>query len=104
MVAPSGTDTIEGASASAQFGGATSSGVSDTKGQFSLISLICRAAGAWDAVASDGTAVRGFGNVLWYPVASRPVFLGDGVHQFGIGFDGIDGGKPEPLQIRDQLQ
>jgi hypothetical protein len=39
----------------------------------------------WDAIApgnpdgqSSGTALRGFGNVLWYPVAAPPLFLGDG--------------------------
>jgi hypothetical protein len=39
----------------------------------------------WDAIAGNspnalgsGTALRGFGNVLWYPVAAPPVFLGDG--------------------------
>ena len=45
----------------------------------------------WDAIAGgnplrsdgpnspgDGTALRGFGDVLWYPVASPPLFLGDG--------------------------
>jgi hypothetical protein len=46
----------------------------------------------WDAISSNLTssssadvapitlpiALRGFGNVLWYPVASPPVFLGDG--------------------------
>jgi hypothetical protein len=39
----------------------------------------------WDAVAAGnpgtlevGTALRGFGNVLWYPVSAPPVFLGDG--------------------------
>ncbi len=43
----------------------------------------------WDAVAasnpdalSGGTALRGFGNVLWYPVAAPPVFLGDGAKLF----------------------
>jgi len=36
----------------------------------------------WDKVAADGTALRGFGNVLWYPVASVPVFLGDGAKLF----------------------
>ncbi len=36
----------------------------------------------WDAVASDGTYLRGFGNVLWYPVAAAPVFLGDGAKLF----------------------
>jgi hypothetical protein len=43
----------------------------------------------WDAVAAPnpdgltgGTALRGFGNVLWYPVSSPPVFLGDGAKLF----------------------
>jgi len=38
----------------------------------------------WDAIAApasdapgNGTALRGFGNVLWYPVSAPPVFLGD---------------------------
>ena len=40
------------------------------------------AAADWDAVAADGTFLRGFGNVLWYPVASPPLFLGDGAKLF----------------------
>ena len=32
----------------------------------------------------DGTALRGFGNVLWYPVASPPLFLGDGAKLFEL--------------------
>jgi hypothetical protein len=56
------------------------------------------AAADWDAVAAgnplayttaslhdtspDGTGLRGFGNVLWYPVASPPLFLGDGAKLF----------------------
>jgi len=43
----------------------------------------------WDAIAAGnpgtlgiGTALRGFGNVLWYPVAAPPVFLGDGAKLF----------------------
>ncbi len=36
----------------------------------------------WDAIAASGTALRGFGNVLWYPVAASPVFLGDGAKLF----------------------
>ena len=35
-------------------------------------------AAEWDEVGAGGTFLRGFGNVLWYPVASPPVFLGDG--------------------------
>jgi len=43
------------------------------------------AAADWDAVSDDavsGTALRGYGNVLWYPVASEAVFLGDGAKLF----------------------
>ena len=43
----------------------------------------------WDAIApnnpdapAEGTALRGFGNVLWYPVSAPPVFLGDGAKLF----------------------
>ena len=34
----------------------------------------------WDRIGSDGTFLRGFGNVLWYPVSAPQVFLGDGAH------------------------
>ena len=40
----------------------------------------------WDTIAADGavvsTALRGYGDVLWYPVAGAPVFLGDGAKLF----------------------
>jgi hypothetical protein len=36
----------------------------------------------WDRISSEGTALRGFGNVLWYPTAAAPVFLGDGAKLF----------------------
>ena len=36
----------------------------------------------WDVVTSEHTALRGFGNVLWYPTAAAPVFLGDGAKLF----------------------
>lgn len=32
----------------------------------------------WDAISSNWTGLRGFGNVLWYPVASPQLFLADG--------------------------
>lgn len=32
----------------------------------------------WDSISAKGVRLRGFGNVLWYPVASVPLFLGDG--------------------------
>jgi hypothetical protein len=31
----------------------------------------------WDGIREEFTGLRGFGNVLWYPVASVPVALGD---------------------------
>jgi hypothetical protein len=46
----------------------------------------------WDAIAPTdpnadtltGTGLRGFGNVLWYPVDTPPVFLGDGAKFFDL--------------------
>ena len=36
----------------------------------------------WDGISAEGTWLRGFGNVLWYPVAAAAVFLGDGAKLF----------------------
>jgi len=36
----------------------------------------------WDQIAVDFTGLRGFGNVVWYPVASVPTVLGDGARLF----------------------
>ena len=36
----------------------------------------------WDRVSTDFTGLRGFGNVVWYPVSSVPVILGDGARLF----------------------
>ena len=36
----------------------------------------------WDRIAPDFTGLRGFGNVIWYPVSSIPVILGDGARLF----------------------
>lgn len=36
----------------------------------------------WDRISEDFTGVRGFGNVVWYPVSSVPVALGDGAKFF----------------------
>ena len=38
----------------------------------------------WDAITAERTALRGFGDVLWYPTAAAPVFLGDGAKLFQI--------------------
>jgi Peptidase family M1 domain len=36
----------------------------------------------WDRISPEWTGLRGFGNVLWYPTAAPPVFLGDGARLF----------------------
>jgi hypothetical protein len=36
----------------------------------------------WDSIAPTLTALRGFGDVLWYPVSAAPAFLGDGAKLF----------------------
>lgn len=36
----------------------------------------------WDKISPEITALRGFGNVLWYPVSSPQLFLGDGARLF----------------------
>jgi hypothetical protein len=36
----------------------------------------------WDRIGVDFTGLRGFGNVVWYPVSSVPVILGDGARLF----------------------
>ncbi|MFZ1943985.1 MAG: M1 family aminopeptidase [Acidobacteriaceae bacterium] len=36
----------------------------------------------WDAIDPDFTALRGFGNVIWFPVSTAPVLLGQGSEMF----------------------
>jgi hypothetical protein len=36
----------------------------------------------WDRIDTSFTGLRGFGNVVWYPVSSVPVILGDGAKLF----------------------
>ncbi len=36
----------------------------------------------WDGISLPFTGLRGFGNVIWYPVSSVPVILGDGARLF----------------------
>lgn len=38
----------------------------------------------WDEISVPFTGLRGFGNVVWYPVSSVPVILGDGARLFNI--------------------
>jgi hypothetical protein len=37
----------------------------------------------WDEISAGFTALRGFGNVVWYPVASVPVIVNDGARLSG---------------------
>jgi hypothetical protein len=36
----------------------------------------------WDQISLSFTGLRGFGNVVWYPISSAPVLLGDGARLF----------------------
>ena len=36
----------------------------------------------WDSIDTEFTGLRGFGNVVWYPVSAIPVILGDGARLF----------------------
>ncbi|MHB1938296.1 MAG: M1 family aminopeptidase [Acidobacteriaceae bacterium] len=36
----------------------------------------------WDAIGPDFTALRGFGNMIWFPVSTAPVLLGQGPEMF----------------------
>jgi len=36
----------------------------------------------WDAIKPNFTALRGFGNVIWFPVSTAPVLLGQGPEMF----------------------
>ena len=36
----------------------------------------------WDQIGVPFTGLRGFGNVVWYPVSSLPIILGDGARLF----------------------
>lgn len=36
----------------------------------------------WDRISADFTGLRGFGNVVWYPVSAPPALLGDGAKLF----------------------
>ena len=40
------------------------------------------ASSEWDRVGTDFTALRGFGNVIWFPVSTAPVLLGQGSEMF----------------------
>ena len=54
------------------------------------------AASDWDRIGSGFTGLRGFGNVVWYPVSSVPAILGDGakvVDEIGRHKLGLSGAR-----------
>jgi len=59
----------------------------------------------WDRIASDFTGMRGFGNVVWYPVSSLPAVLGDGARVFNeIGRQKLmDQNATMALRITDEF-
>jgi hypothetical protein len=44
----------------------------------------------WDAITSDAIALRGFGNVLWFPVAAPQLFLQDGTLVPAVGRERLE--------------
>ena len=44
----------------------------------------------WDGINSDGIALRGFGNVLWFPVAAPQLFLQDHTLVPAVGRDRLE--------------
>ena len=44
----------------------------------------------WDAITSNGIALRGFGNVLWFPVAAPQLFLQDGTLVPAVGRERLE--------------
>jgi len=58
----------------------------------------------WDQISPDITALRGFGNVLWYPVSSPAFFLGDGARLFqAIGLSRLQQ-APATLHLRLSIE
>ncbi len=58
----------------------------------------------WDTISPTTIDLRGFGNVLWYPVASPQLFLGDGAKLFqAIGQSRLRG-KDTSIQLRLSIE
>lgn len=53
----------------------------------------------WDAITSEGIALRGLGNVLWFPVAAPQLFLTDGTLVPAIGKMRLQGAASR-IQLR----
>jgi hypothetical protein len=59
----------------------------------------------WDRISADFTGLRGFGNVVWYPVSSIPVSMGNGDTLFmEIGRQKLlDQGATITLRVTDEF-
>jgi hypothetical protein len=58
----------------------------------------------WDGIKADSIGLRGFGNVIWYPVSSPALFLGDGAKLFqAIGLSRLEQAK-STLRLRLSLE
>jgi hypothetical protein len=59
----------------------------------------------WDEIGVEFTGLRGFGDVVWYPVSSAPVILGDGARLFDeIGEHKLRNyGAPFRLRLTDEI-
>jgi hypothetical protein len=58
----------------------------------------------WDQISPEIVALRGFGNVLWYPISSAPLFLGDGARLFqAIGVSRLQQ-APATLHLRLSIE
>ena len=58
----------------------------------------------WDRISPQGTSLRGFGNVLWYPVASPQVFLADGASVLQAGGHQMLRQAASPFRIRISVE
>ena len=60
----------------------------------------------WDRISDDFTGLRGFGNVVWYPVSSLPAALGAGNQLFAeIGRQKLmDQNATMALRVTDEFQ
>jgi hypothetical protein len=60
----------------------------------------------WDRISAGFTGLRGFGNVVWYPVSSVPCLLGDGAKLFNeIGRQKLlDQDATIALRVTDEFQ
>jgi hypothetical protein len=57
----------------------------------------------WDAISADSVALRGFGNVLWFPVAAPQLFLQDGTLVPAVGRERLEHAAT-PVSLRLSIE